>query len=163
MKTILILRHAKSSWKHPELSDHDRPLNKRGKREAPKVGEHLKTQGLQPDIILCSTAVRAQATAQAAAEACGYEGEIRYIPDLYHADIEDFVGIIQSLEEEFNIVMLVGHNPDLEVLLNFLIEEDESLPTAALAQVALPIGSWRELDPDKRGELVHFWSPREDA
>jgi phosphohistidine phosphatase len=161
MKTILILRHAKSSWKHPELSDHDRPLNKRGKREAPQVGEYLRVHGLQPDIILSSTAVRAQATAQAAAEGCGYEGEIRYIPDLYRADIEDCVGIIQSLEEDFNTVLLVGHNPDLEMLLNFLTEEDESLPTAALAQVELPIQFWKELDPDKRGKLVHFWSPSE--
>jgi phosphohistidine phosphatase len=163
MKTILILRHAKSSWKHPELSDHDRPLNKRGKREGPQVGEHLRAQGLQPDIILSSTAVRAQATAQAAAEGCGYEGEIRYIPDLYRADIEDFMGILQGLEEAVNTVMVVGHNPDLEMLLSFLTEEDESLPTAALAQVELPIESWRELDPDKRGKLVHLWAPREEG
>jgi phosphohistidine phosphatase len=161
MKTILILRHAKSSWKHPELSDHDRPLNKRGKREAPQVGKHIKEQGLQPELILCSTATRARDTAQAAAEQCGYEGEIRYIPDLYRADIEDFVGILQGLEEAVNTAMVVGHNPDLEMLLNFLTDEDESLSTAALAQVELPIQSWKELDPDKRGKLVHLWAPSE--
>ena len=161
MKTILILRHAKSSWKHPELSDHDRPLNKRGQREAPQVGKHLREQGLQPDIMLCSTALRAQQTAQTAAEACGYEGDIRYIPDLYGADVEDFVGILQGLEEAVNTAMLVGHNPDLEILLSFLTEEDESLSTAALAQVELPIQAWKELDPEKRGKLVHFWVPSE--
>jgi phosphohistidine phosphatase len=163
MKTILILRHAKSSWKHPELSDHDRPLNKRGRGEAPQVGQHLKEKGLLPDIILSSTALRARVTAQVAAEACAYEGEIRFIPDLYRADIEDFVGILQGLEEAFNTVLLVGHNPDLEMLLDFLTGEDESLPTATLAQVELPIQSWKELDPDKRGKLVHFWAPREES
>jgi phosphohistidine phosphatase len=123
----------------------------------------LRDQGLQPDIILCSTATRAQDTAQTAAEGCGYEGDIRYIPDLYRADIEDFVGIIQGLEDEFNTAMLVGHNPDLEMLLNFLTEEDESLPTAALAQVELPIQAWKELDPEKRGKLVHLWAPSEEG
>jgi len=87
MKTILILRHAKSSWKHSELSDHDRPLNKRGEREAPRVGQLLRDEGLLPEVILSSTARRARDTAQIAAEKCGYESEIRFIPDLYMGGI----------------------------------------------------------------------------
>lgn len=161
MKTILILRHAKSSWKHSELSDHDRPLNKRGKREAPRVGQLLRDEGLLPEVILSSTARRARDTAQIAAEKCGYEREIRFIPDLYMGDVEDILGFLQNLEDSCSTALLVGHNPDLEMLLNLLTDEDETLPTAALAQVELPIQSWKELDPERRGKLVNLWKPRE--
>lgn len=141
------------------MSDHDRPLNKRGKREAPQMGKLLKDKELLPDVILSSTARRARDTAQIAAEKCGYEGEIRYIPDLYRADVEDFLGILQGLEDRFDTAMLVGHNPDLEMLLSALTGEEESLSTAALAQVELPIHSWKELDPERCGKLVNLWVP----
>lgn len=141
------------------MSDHDRPLNKRGKREAPQMGKLLKDKELLPDVILSSTARRARDTAQIAAEKCGYEGEIRYIPDLYRADVEDFLGILQGLEDRFDTAMLVGHNPDLEMLLSALTGEEESLSTAALAQVELPIHSWKELDPERGGKLVNLWVP----
>ena len=75
MKTLLLLRHAKSSWKHPELADHDRPLNKRGKRTAPRVSALLQDEDLIPDLILCSSAVRAHTTALLVAKACAYAGE----------------------------------------------------------------------------------------
>jgi len=80
MKTLLILRHAKSSWKNPGLADHNRPLNKRGKRDAPRVGRLLRDKNLTPDLILSSTAKRALDTAEAAAESSGYEGEINHGP-----------------------------------------------------------------------------------
>ena len=156
MKTILILRHAKSSWKDSDLSGHDRPLNKRGKREAPQMGQLLKEKGLLPEVILSSTARRARDTAQIAAENCSYDGEIRYIPDLYRADVEDILGILQGLEDRFETAMLVGHNPELEMLLSVLSGEEESLTTAALAQVELPIQSWKELDPERGGKLVNL-------
>jgi phosphohistidine phosphatase len=159
MKTILILRHAKSSWKNTELSDHDRPLNKRGKREAPQMGQLMKDKGLLPDIILSSTARRARDTAQMVAEMCAYAGEIRLIPDLYRADVEDILGFLQNQDDSFSVVMVVGHNPDLEMLLSTLTGEDEALPPAALAQVEMPIQSWKELDPEKNGKLVNLWKP----
>ena len=86
MKTLFLLRHAKSSWKQPEMNDHDRPLNKRGKKEAPKVGEYLKANDLVPDLILSSTARRAHDTAQAVAEESGFEGQIDLYQDLYLSD-----------------------------------------------------------------------------
>jgi phosphohistidine phosphatase len=76
MKSVLILRHAKSSWKHPELADHDRPLNRRGKRDAPLMGRLLKKEDLVPEIIISSTATRARSTAEAVAKSSGYKGEI---------------------------------------------------------------------------------------
>jgi len=125
------------------------------------MGQLMKDKGLLPDIILSSTARRARDTTQIVAEKCGYDGEIRFIPDLYRADVEDVLGILQGLEDRFNIALVVGHNPDLEMLLSVLIDEDESLPTAALAQVELSIQSWKELDPEQGGKLVNLWTPSE--
>ena len=85
MKTLLILRHAKSSWKHPELSDHDRPLNKRGKRDAPIIGELLRKKGLVPDVIFSSTALRAKDTVSAVTSASGYAGKVIFLSALYSA------------------------------------------------------------------------------
>ena len=83
MKTLLLLRHAKSSWKHPELADHDRPLNKRGKRDAPSIGQLVSDKGLVPDLIMSSTAKRARKTARAVAKASGYKGKIELTPTFY--------------------------------------------------------------------------------
>lgn len=161
MKTLLIMRHAKSSWKEADLDDYDRPLNKRGKRDAPRVGELLRQQGLLPDLILSSTAKRAHATAQLVAEACGYQGEMLLQRDLYAAGAEAFLDALQHVSHEYDCVMIVGHNPGLEELLEALTGDAEPLPTAALAQVQLLLGEWAELDEDTEGRLVNIWKPRE--
>src|SRR6266487_357541 len=99
MKSILVLRHAKSSWKQPELADHDRPLNKRGKRDAPLVGRLLKKKGLVPDNIISSTAMRARATAEAVAKASGYKGEITFNRSLYAAGPQAYIDALQDLSD----------------------------------------------------------------
>lgn len=161
MKILLILRHAKSSWKDLTLSDHDRPLNKRGKRDAPRMGELIYEQDLVPDLMLSSTAKRARMTAEAVSEACSFEGEIKFLRDLYQADSENIIQILSDLEDELMRVMVVGHNPDLEELLELLTGEYERLPTGALAQIQLPIEHWSELDENTEGKLVDVWRPRE--
>jgi phosphohistidine phosphatase len=163
MKTLLILRHAKSSWKDPWLADHDRPLNKRGKRDAPRIGALIEDQGLIPDLILSSTAKRARATAEAVANACGYEQEIKFTRDLYHADPEAFLAALGNLSTDPDIVMVVGHNPGLEYLLEDLTGETRRLPTAALVQVALEVDSWQSLTEETDGEMINLWRPREIA
>ena len=90
MKSLLILRHAKSSWKHPELSDHNRPLSKRGKNDAPRMGNLLKKEKLIPDMIISSTAIRAHLTAEAVAKACGYKAEVTLNRSLYAAGPEAY-------------------------------------------------------------------------
>ena len=160
MKTLLILRHAKSSWKDASLSDHDRPLNKRGKRDAPRMGALIRDEGLVPDLILSSTARRAKATAQAAAEACGYEDQVVLTPELYHAGPESYLMALYSLPDHYERVMVVGHNPGVEELLEDLCGATERMPTAALAQVALPIGAWSELQLEGEGQLVNLWLPK---
>lgn len=160
MKTLLLLRHAKSSWKQPELRDHDRPLNKRGKKEAPRVGKYLKENSLVPDLVLSSTASRARDTAQAVAEESGYAGEIELKGDLYLSDTACYLDILRSLPDEVRRVLVVGHNPDLEELLALLTDATQHLATAALAQVDLPISSWQELNEATDGRLQNLWSPR---
>lgn len=162
---LLILRHAKSSWKASGLADHDRPLNKRGLRDAPRMGWLLREEDLLPDLILSSTALRARKTAEIVAEKSGYEGELEYRSDFYGAGPEAYLDVLSSLTDEYSRVMVVGHNPGLEDLLELLTGEIEKMPTAALAQVALPIQTWRELsdieESSLEGELVNLWRPRD--
>jgi phosphohistidine phosphatase len=162
MKTLLLLRHAKSSWNQPELHDHDRPLNKRGKKEAPKVGSYLKDNDLVPDLILSSTARRAHETAQAVFEESGFSGQIDLYQDLYLSDTACYLDILHCLPEDANRVLVVGHNPDLEEFLTLLTDATEHLTTAALVQVDLPITSWQELTEATDGRLINLWSPREE-
>ncbi len=161
MKTLLILRHAKSSWKDASLADHDRPLNKRGERDAPRMGQLLLDQGLVPDLIISSTAKRARQTAELVAQACGYENEIVFTRDLYHAGPEDYLETLNIMAEDEEVVMVVGHNPGMEALLDVLTGESGYLTTANIAQVRLPIESWDELDEFTGGKLVNLWRPKE--
>lgn len=162
MKTLLLMRHAKSSWKEPELADHERPLNKRGKLNAPRMGRLLREQELTPELILSSTARRARQTAEAVADLSGYQGELRLEGELYAAPAETCLEALQGLQDDaLNVVLLVGHNPGLEELLELLTGDYAPLPTAAIAQVDLPIERWGELTADIEGRLVNLWNPRE--
>lgn len=163
MKTLLLLRHAKSSWKYPDLADHDRPLNKRGKLTAPRIGQLLKDQDLLPDLILSSTAARAQTTARKVARASGYLGDIRLTRELYESGPETYLALLQAVADDHQRVLVVGHNPDLEMLLEHLTDEAEILPTAALALVELSITHWQELNDNTEGRLVRVWRPKELA
>jgi phosphohistidine phosphatase len=161
MKTLLILRHAKSSWDDLSQDDHERPLNSRGRKDAPRIGELLKKQDLLPDLILSSTAARARATAELAADEAGYSGEIRFSHSLYASGPQAFLSALASLAQEYSCVMIVGHNPGLEELIYTLTGEVHPLPTAALAQVELPIQDWEELNAAPQGRLVKLWKPKE--
>lgn len=161
MKTLLIMRHAKSSWKELGLSDHDRPLNKRGRNDAPKMGRLIRKKKLKPELIICSSAKRARETLKHVIEACGYKQEIRISEALYAAGPEAYIKLLKELDDAYDRVMVVGHNPGLEELLERLTGEEHILPTAALARVELPTKRWRELDKSMKGELVDLWRPRQ--
>ena len=161
MKTLLVLRHAKSSWNDPALDDHERPLNKRGRRDAPRMGELVREYGLIPDVVISSDAVRARLTAEAVAEAARYAGEILLDPHLYLACPADILSLLATVRENAETVMIVGHNPGLEQLVEQLTGERQDLPTAALAQIGLPIDRWRDLKLSTRGTLVGHWRPEE--
>ncbi len=163
MKTLLLLRHAKSSWKYPELPDHDRPLNKRGKRDAPRIAKIIRDNGLVPDLILSSTAKRARKTAEIVAKTCGYAKNVDLTPALYHAAPRTYIGTLSNLADDYQRIMVVGHNPGLEELLKILVGRKELFPTATLALVLLPLAKWRELNYETTGKLINVWRPREIA
>jgi phosphohistidine phosphatase len=161
MKTLLIFRHAKSSWKDESLPDHDRPLNKRGQRDAPRMGEKLHEEGFQPDLVLCSTAVRARETARLALEAADYDGEIEYREELYAFEPGAYLNALTRLSDSIDQVMIVGHNPAMEELLTGLTGEHQPMTTAALAQVELPVEKWSEISFGMQASLVNLWRPKE--
>lgn len=161
MKTVLILRHAKSSWKHHGLDDHDRPLNKRGMRDAPRMGRLIEKSGLVPELICSSSAVRAATTARIVAESCGFDGELRIVPDLYLAGPETYVAVLSNLPDGIERAMVVGHNPGMAELVTELTGHEVGFPTAALAHVRLTAERWYELEGYPRGKLIDLWRPKE--
>jgi phosphohistidine phosphatase len=161
MKTIFILRHAKSSWEYPDLSDHDRPLNKRGKRDAPRIGEFLREHGLVPDLIISSTAKRAKTTVKRVVKSSGYDGEVELTSSFFHASPPAYIAALQRVSDDFHRVMVVGHNPGLEELVETLTGKAVVMTTGAFAHVSLPIDSWSELERDTEGNLIGLWSPKE--
>jgi phosphohistidine phosphatase len=162
MRTLMLLRHAKSSWKDESLEDHERPLNKRGKKTAPLMGHLIRDQNLVPDQIASSTAVRARTTAEAAAKACGYPGELTLTDELYLATAGEILRYAQERPDEtHHRIMLVGHNPGMEDLVNMLSGRREPFPTAALAVFELEIDSWRKLELGVHTKLMELWRPKE--
>jgi phosphohistidine phosphatase len=161
MKTLLLLRHAKSSWKDNDLDDHERPLNKRGKKDAPKMGRLLRNEDLMPDLIVASSAQRCRKTAERIIENSGYRGETRFSGELYEADAGKLRDFVSRLDDRCNRVLLIGHNPGLEEFLEPLIEAYTPLSTAALAHLELPLDSWSQVNGESRGTLVRVWQPRE--
>jgi phosphohistidine phosphatase len=161
MKTLLIMRHAKSSWKHPELADRDRPLNKRGEKDAPHMGKVLKHADILPQLIYTSTAVRSSKTAETVAEKIGYKKEIIYKDALYMAEPLQIVDVLRETPDEIKRVMIVGHNPGMEGLAQMLSRKVETLGTSAIACIKLPIEHWSDLNLEVEGKLVKVWEPKE--
>ncbi len=161
MKTLLILRHGKSSWANSDLGDHDRPLKGRGKRDAKRMGEEILERDVVPDLILSSTARRARSTARRAAQAAGCADRITETRELYLTGAEHQLRTIaRSASDEHQRVMIVGHNPTLEDLLEHLTGEDERVTTGNLACIDLDLESWQQL-PGARGTLRFLLRPRE--
>jgi len=161
MKTLLIMRHAKSSWNDDSLSDHDRPLNDRGEADAPHMGAVLTARDLVPDRILSSTAVRARTTAELVAQNCAFDGEISLDRNLYHAGPDEFIDALKGLPTDLDRVLLVGHNPGISELVDFLADTPEMMTTANIAVLQLPVNRWSELDFETEGKLVEILRPRE--
>jgi phosphohistidine phosphatase len=161
VKRLLILRHAKSSWADSSLDDRERPLNDRGRRDAPRAGEWLRERAVMPDLIITSDAVRARTTAEAVAKAAGYSRALVVTPSLYHATPEDVLDVLQDAPDEAHTVLIVGHNPGLEDLVGQLTGEHHGLPTTALVELEVPIDRWRDLDRTIAAAIVETWQPRD--
>jgi phosphohistidine phosphatase len=161
VKTLTLLRHAKSSWEDPALGDFDRPLNSRGRRDAPEMGRRLKARGEVPDLIISSPARRALATARMVAREVGMpEQRIIAEPGLYHAGGATILSIVRSLESLADHLMLIGHNPGFNDAANSLSEARiDNLPTAAMFQVAFDVDDWSDVSPGA-GRFVRFDYPK---
>ena len=159
MKTLLIVRHGKSSWKDKSLEDKERPLKKRGKKESEYVGKLLVENELVPQLILTSDAVRATETAKIIAKTAGNKEAVKLVPAFYMAEPQTYTDILCTLPDTVERVMIVGHNPGLEALLQFIDGKIESLPTGSMAYLALNIKTWSELNLESVGDLVGFWEP----
>jgi len=161
MKRLYLLRHAKSSWKDPELEDFDRPLNKRGKRDAPFMGQRLRLANIRPDLIISSPAKRAGKTAKIFAAQIEYSvKKIQWRESLYGAGTLTLLGILQEIADPVKQAMLVGHNPGLTLLAECLTGEAvDNIPTSGVFAVDLDVTSWGQTG-EGCGTLVFFDYPK---
>jgi phosphohistidine phosphatase len=143
MKTLFLVRHAKSSWDDAALTDKDRPLNDRGRRDAPKMGTRLAKRAVKPDLILSSPAVRALSTAEIIAQKLDYRRkDIAVTERLYAVEADDLLDVIHQLGDKVERVMLIGHNPELTELAHRLSGEITHMPTCAVAELKFDAKSW---------------------
>lgn len=161
MKTLYLLRHAKSSWDNPGLADYERPLNSRGEKAAPFIGEKMRENEFIPELIISSPAERAKQTARLVKESGRIEAELKFDERIYGAGTSTLIDIISSVDDDFRSLMLVGHNPTFESMTSVLTGNYKSMPTATLAVIDLNIESWIEAEPDC-GKLRKIIRPKEE-
>jgi phosphohistidine phosphatase len=160
VKTLLLLRHAKSDWGDSSLRDFDRPLADRGKRDAPRMGRALKDRGPVPDLIVSSPAARAKATAEAAIKSGGFSASLQFDEGIYGASTSELMRIVRHLPDESSSVLMVGHNPGFEELVYRLSGAHERMTTAALAAIEFPVERWEDVE-DGQGKLLWFLTPKQ--
>ena len=161
MKTLTILRHAKSSWRNSGLSDHDRPLNKRGERDVPIMATRILQAGIRPSLILTSPAIRAWTTAKVIAEKISYPIEFLQRDErLYHAGVRRIIDILAEQDIGFNSIMIVGHNPGFTDFANYLVPGlTHNIPTCGVVSVTVDSDDWN-LKANKDAELVTYDYPK---
>lgn len=159
MKILTIVRHAKSSWSDTSLSDAKRPLNGRGKRDAPMMGERIHDHGIRPSLIVSSPATRAWSTAKIIAEAINYPREfLQKEKSLYLASLDRILDVVVAQDNGFNNLMVVGHNPGLTDFVNFLVPGlTNNLPTAGVVSVEIEQDDWSLYERPATKLLVHDW------
>jgi phosphohistidine phosphatase len=161
VKTLYILRHAKSSWEKPDLSDFERPLNEGGLNTAPFMGQLLYDRQFQPQLILSSPAKRAKQTAVLIKETAELKAAIKYDDRIYEASPQVLLQVVADTEEKIESLMLVGHNPGIEGFIRFLTGKTEPMPTAALAVVELWVNTWDGIVADS-GVLKTVIRPKDE-
>lgn len=160
MKTLLLLRHAKSSWKDAAVADFERPLNDRGRKAAELVGKFIAKQNVNIDLVISSPAVRARQTIELVLRAAKRSPELRFDQRVYEASPTRLLEITSQIEDDRKSVLLVGHNPGMEELLALLVGVEQHMPTASLAQVVLTSKKWDKILSEK-GVLESFIRARE--
>ncbi len=160
MRTLYLLRHAKSSWKDDSLRDFDRPLKRRGQEAAEQIGKVLASEQMTSSLLVISSpAARARETTKLVLESAGLNLEPRFDERIYEADVRTLLEVIGSIPDKSTTAMLVGHNPGFENLLSYLTRDDRHMPTAALAKIEFEAGSWGEVS-EGLGQLESFVTPK---
>jgi len=161
MKKLYLIRHAKSSWKNPGMSDIERPLNKRGKRDAPFMGKLLNNVGAKPDVIITSPAQRALRTSKVMAEELDYPVKNIIINKLiYEADTNELISIIKSIPDEVNIAMFFGHNPGLTFVNNYLTDKYiDNIVTCGIVEIEFNCDSWKDVN-ENTGNVISYEYPK---
>ena len=165
MKSLTLLRHAKSSWNSAAASDHDRPLNKRGERDAPLMGERIKAKDIRPSLIVSSPATRAWTTAKIVADIINYPREFLQRDDrLYMANVTSIMDVIEDQDSGFNHIMIVAHNPGLTAFANYLVPDiTPNLPTCGVVSVTMDSDEWElRTSPDTTLALFDYPKRSED-
>ncbi len=160
-RTLTLVRHAKSSWKHAELSDFERPLNSRGLKNAPEMGKRLAKCKYTVDSIISSPAVRAITTAELIAGELNYNiQKIEQNMQIYEASVDMLIDLVTALDDNLFRVMLVGHNPGFTVLCNYLSDADiDNMPTCSIAQIEFDVDQWDFVSAHS-GALLEFDYPK---
>jgi phosphohistidine phosphatase len=163
MKTLLIVRHAKSSWDDPAQSDFVRPLNDRGKRDAPRMAKRLKEKELYPNFITTSPSIRTLETAKAMAKGLQFpQDKIQTDKRLYHADEDTIMTVLQDHDDELQIVMLFAHNPGITDFVNSFKNDEiyiDNVPTCGVVAFTIAVNSWKDLNWGM-GKLLFFDYPK---
>ena len=160
MKTLLLLRHAKSSKDDPALRDFDRPLNDRGKDDAKLIGRFMRERSISPELLISSPAKRAQRTAELVMKAAGLTINVAFDERIYEADVHRLLVLVSQIEPAMNDVLLVGHNPGFEDLVEALTGRPARLPTASLAQIDLAVEEWNKVRAGA-GKLKWLVTPKD--
>jgi phosphohistidine phosphatase len=154
MKTLFLIRHAKSSWDDAALPDKDRPLDDRGKRDAPKMGKRLAKRDVKPDLILSSPAMRALTTAEIIAKKLDYKLKDIVVDDRLYTGEDDLLNVIHKLGDKLDRVMLFGHNPKLTELAHRLSSKITHMPTCAVAEFTFDAKSWSNVGKAKPAKVA---------
>lgn len=162
IKTLILIRHAKSEWGNPFLSDFDRPLNARGKKNALRMGEVLSRRKIHPDLILSSPALRAKTTAIEISDKLSYPADsIRYEPLLYASEIERIFSVIRAISKDINTLLVFGHNPEFTECANALCKcEIDNIPTCGVVAMQLNVDSWENIGFNS-AKLLFFDTPKQ--
>ena len=161
MRTLYLLRHAKSSWKDETLRDFDRPLKGRGRKAAEQMGQVLAEEKLKSPLVISSPAVRARETTELVLESAGLKIKPRFEERIYEADVRTLLALVQSLPDSSATAMMVGHNPGFENLMSYLTGDNRHMSTCALAKIEFDVASWREVSEEEMGRLELFVTPKE--
>ncbi len=162
IKTLYLIRHAKSDWKSPVLGDIMRTLSKKGLRDLETIGSYMALRKIMPDTILSSCALRAQLTADGLAEKIGYQEDISYMDELYLTKSTIVLNVLAAQEESLDSIFLVGHNPALSELVNqFTKEHFSKFPTLGIMALKLDIDTWKDISEVSNAKIEFFIFPKQ--